>query len=483
MQAGRIAAAFAIILGTTFPYIAASQFLLQEPPAQGEGPSSRGTYSLSPLSLGNPLVAARLRAFHPGLPADIESGDAAANDDAAMDEDGAEPGDPATDPIYSRNLDIKRGDTLMPKLVDAGIPRADAHAAISALGRFYDPRRIRPGQAVTVTFRDNVAEAVEEGSRSDDGSAAFIGLTVAVDYAKQVTVARAVDGSFSAREIEATLTRELHTLSGPISSSLFDAAEREGVPVPVLIGMIKAFSWDVDFQRDIQPGDSFEVMYERFLNEAGEPVHEGQMVYANLTLQGKRKPIYLFAAQDGSEDYYDEHGKAARKALLRTPVDGARLSSGFGERKHPILGYTRMHRGIDFAAPSGTPIYAAGDGVLDFVGPNSGYGLYIRIRHTTDYATAYGHMRSLATGMARGKRVRQGDVIGYVGASGMATGPHLHYEILRDGEQINPLSVKVQSGRALAGVDLKRFQARAGEVNRALAGALGNAKVAAQAVR
>lgn len=388
--------------------------------------------------------------------------------------------DVASDPIYSRTLNIKRGDTLMPKLVDAGIPRAEAHAAISALGRFYDPRRIRPGQAVTVTFRDALTEPTEEGSRADDGSAAFIALTVTIDYAKQVEVARTEDGNFSAREIEASLSRDLHTIGGPIDSSLFDAAEREGVPPPVLLSMIKAFSWDVDFQRDIQPGDSFEVMYERFRNDAGESVHEGRMVHASLTLQGKRKPIYLFTTEDGVEDYFDEEGKAARKALLRTPIDGARLSSGFGQRKHPILGYNRMHRGLDFAAPSGTPIYAAGDGVIDFAGPNGDYGRYIRIRHNGEFSTAYAHMNAFASGMMRGKRIRQGDVIGYVGTTGASTGPHLHYEILRQQEQVNPLSIKVQAGRVLAGRDMKRFATQRGAIQDELAAAKQNPQVVSE---
>ncbi len=477
MHAGKIAAAMALGFGILFPFVASQDFSAIEPADRGDDTAARGTFSLNPPSLGNPLVASALQLINAALPTtdepSVEEGNAT--------RDVAE-GELVGDPIYSWTLDIKRGDALMPKLVDAGIPRAEAHAAISALGRFYDPRRIRPGQAVTVTFRDAPIEPVEEGSR-DDGSAAFIGLTVTIDYAKQVEVARTEDGNFSARQIEANLVRELHTVSGAIDSSLFEAAERQGVPLPVLINMIKAFSWDVDFQRDIQPGDSFEVMYERFRNDAGESVHEGRMVYANLTLQGKRKPIYLFTAEDGVEDYFDEDGKAARKALLRTPIDGARLTSGFGQRKHPILGYNRMHRGIDFAAPNGTPIYAAGDGVIDFAGPNSGYGRYIRIRHNDEYSTAYAHMSAFAASMMRGKRVRQGDVIGYVGTTGESTGPHLHYEILRQSEQINPMTVKVQAGRTLAGLDMKRFSTQRNAVHHELAAAQQERQFAADAGR
>ena len=168
--------------------------------------------------------------------------------------------------------------------------------------------------------------------------------------------------------------------------------------------------------------------------------------------------------------------------MLRTPIDGAKLSSGFGQRRHPILGYNRMHRGIDFAAPNGTPIYAAGDGVVDFAGPNAGYGRYVRIRHNDEFSTAYAHISNFAPGMMRGKRVRQGEVIGYVGSTGESTGPHLHYEILRQNEQVNPLTIKVQAGRILAGRDIKRFAAQRGTISNELAATQQNLHMVADIV-
>ncbi|MCK5546590.1 MAG: peptidoglycan DD-metalloendopeptidase family protein, partial [Rhodospirillaceae bacterium] len=229
---------------------------------------------------------------------------------------------------------------------------------------------------------------------------------------------------------------------------------------------IRIFSWDVDFQRDIWKGDGFEVMYHRFYDDDGNAIYDGTIKYAALSLQGKKIAIYLHTLKDGSTDYFNENGQSARKALMRTPINGARLSSSFGKRKHPILGYTKMHKGSDFAAPRGTPIYAAGNGTIDKSGRNGAYGNYIRIRHNSQYSTAYAHMKSIKRGMGKGKRVTQGEVIGYVGTTGRSTGPHLHYEILRGGRQVNPLRVKMPSGKKLKGDELVRFKTALAEISR-----------------
>ena len=209
------------------------------------------------------------------------------------------------------------------------------------------------------------------------------------------------------------------------------------------------------------------VMHERFLDGGGEAIHDGKIQFASLTLSGVRHAIYLHAPKGGDGDYFNEKGESARKALLRTPIDGARLSSGFGRRRHPVLGYTKMHRGVDFAAPAGTPIYAAGNGRVVAAGRNGAYGKYVRIRHNTRYATAYAHMKRIAT--RRGRRVRQGQVIGFVGSTGRSTGTHLHYEILLGGRRTNPMSVKMPSGRKLKGAEFARFQGVRAELDRVFA--------------
>ena len=229
--------------------------------------------------------------------------------------------------------------------------------------------------------------------------------------------------------------------------------------------MIRIYSFDVDFQRELQPGDSFEVLYEALFENDGSLAKTDGVLYASLTLSGQRLDMYNFTPHSGHSDFFDSKGQSVRKTLMRTPIDGARLSSRFGMRKHPVLGYSRLHKGTDFAAPRGTPVYAAGDGVVESAGRNGAYGKYVRIRHNSTYKTAYAHMRRIAKGMRRGKRVRQGQVIGYVGSSGRSTGPHLHYEVLRGGRQVNPLKIKLPSGEKLKSADLESFERERARIN------------------
>jgi murein DD-endopeptidase MepM/ murein hydrolase activator NlpD len=242
-----------------------------------------------------------------------------------------------------------------------------------------------------------------------------------------------------------------------VDTSLYQTARRHAVPDEALVNLANIFSWDIDFQRDVHPGDSFELVYERVESPDGE-VRGGEVLFASLDLRGRRLQAYRFEHADGSHGYYDADGRSLRKWLMRTPIDGARLSSGFGPRRHPILGYNRMHRGVDFAAPTGTPIYAAGDGVLTYAGRKGAYGNYIQIRHNDEFSTAYAHMSRFADGVKKGSRVRQGQVIAYVGSTGRSTGPHLHYEVLQNGNQINPMSIKPQTANRLVGAELERFR-------------------------
>ncbi len=394
------------------------------------------TLAMAPLSLGNPTVATGLKTRWP-----------------------EEPQDPAADaapPSFQYVLRVGRGDTLGGLLVDAGVPAADADAAIRALAKHYNPRRIRKGQEITLAFKPPAAGSAEAATPTPGE---FLGLTIEPDYDSAVEVTRTAGGGFAAEMMAKTLRRALARATGEIELSLYVAGRKAGLPHGILAELIRAFSWDVDFQRDVREGDGFEVMYDRAFDDKGREVHAGPIRFAALTLSGKRHAIYLFATDDGDSDYYDAAGKSARKALMRTPIDGARLSSGYGKRTHPILGYTKMHRGVDFAAPSGTPIYAAGNGTVVQAGRNGAYGNYLKIRHNSEYATAYAHLKAFARGVHAGKRVTQGQIVGYVGTTGRSTGPHLHYEILVNGAQTNPMKVRMPSGRALAGDELRRFQA------------------------
>jgi murein DD-endopeptidase MepM/ murein hydrolase activator NlpD len=225
--------------------------------------------------------------------------------------------------------------------------------------------------------------------------------------------------------------------------------------------MIRAFSFDVDFQRDIQPGDRFKVMFDTLVGDGGS--RPGDVLFAELILSGKSHAIYGVRREDGTIDFFTRDGKSIKKGLLKTPVDGARLTSGFGMRMHPILGFTRMHKGVDFGVPTGTPIYAAGDGVVEISGWAGGYGQFVKLKHNPHMETAYGHMSRIASAAAVGQHVHQGEVIGYVGMTGDATGPHLHYEVIKDGAQVNPINVTVPINTGLEGGDLLAFLKTANE--------------------
>jgi murein DD-endopeptidase MepM/ murein hydrolase activator NlpD len=227
------------------------------------------------------------------------------------------------------------------------------------------------------------------------------------------------------------------------------------MPRAVIESLLRIYSYDVDFQYKTQPGDSFDVLF------AGEEENDAksEVLFASLTVGGDTKRFYRFQTpDDGLVDYYDETGKSAKKFLVRKPLATGIMRSGFGGRNHPLLGYHKMHTGVDWAAPLGTPIYASGNGLVDKVGWESGYGKYIRLRHANGYETAYGHMTAFARAIQPGARVRQGQVIGYVGSTGLSTGPHLHYEILVNGRFVDPLRLRLPRGRVLDGAVLAGFE-------------------------
>lgn len=354
---------------------------------------------------------------------------------------------------YDMTLTVEPGDTLMAMLTEAGLARAEAHRAIQALAEVYSPRKLKPGHEFAVTLRPAAGDQPAELER----------LVFEPDLTQTIQVVRAdpiedPDAGFTAEAADRPVTVRRARASGAIDSSLYEAAVDAGVPLPVLGEMINVFAFDLDFQREIQPGDRFSLMFDEKRDEDGRLVETGAVLLAEMTVGGKQRRYYRFEDSDGFTDYYDADGRSVRKALLRTPVDGARISSRFGKRKHPILGYTRMHKGMDFAAPTGTPIYAAGDGVVEVAGWNGGFGKYVRIRHNGTYKTAYAHMSRIDSRVKPGQRVRQRQIIGYVGTTGRSTGPHLHYEVHQNGKQVNPQGVKLPTGKVLAGADLTRFQ-------------------------
>lgn len=335
--------------------------------------------------------------------------------------------------IEERLITIEHGDTLSGALRAAGVPAQDGQAALDALRPVFNPRKLRVGEAVSVA----VAAGADEKAQSR-----LVKLAVALDARHRAVVTRRADDSFVVSLQDLATVRTPVRADGVIASSLYAAAARAGVPDAIVGEMIRAFSYEIDFQRDLRSGDRFSVMYEEVGGADGAVLDAGALIYASMLVNGEEHVLYRHVGSDGSVDYFAPDGSGVRTALLRTPVNGARLSSGYGMRRHPVLGYSRMHRGIDFAAPIGTPVYAAGAGHISAIGRNHGYGNYIQIEHSGGYATAYGHLSRFAAGLQRGSAVKQGEVIGYVGNTGLSTGAHLHYEILVNGQQVNPLDVK-----------------------------------------
>ena len=264
---------------------------------------------------------------------------------------------------------------------------------------------------------------------------------------------------FNQEIILTSLKKDIIYNENIILESLYKAAIDKKIPANIIVGFAQIYGFQVDFQRDIRKRDRFQIMYEIFTDENGKIIESGNILYANLKLSGEDNSLYYFDEED-SKGHYDKNGKSVKKALMKTPINGARLSSPFGMRKHPIDGFNKMHRGTDFAAPMGTPIMASGDGVVKKAGWCGGGGNCVVIKHNTTYQTIYAHMSKFANGIRSGVRVKQGQTIGYVGSTGKSTGPHLHYEVVVNGKKVNSQKLKLPSGKILKGDERKSFETK-----------------------
>jgi len=354
---------------------------------------------------------------------------------------------------------VKKGDTVTSILRDQGATPEEAKSIASTLGSrgrdggLKEGQKLRilmapagPGQRLqpyrVIVANDSAVEAVV--ALSD------LGKYVAVDVQSLNTVTDTADNSDDDDD---------DGLSGVrLYQSIYETALRNKVPAAVIEDMVRIYSYDVDFQRKVQPGDSFDVFFAGE-DEGATITEKSEVLFASLTVGGETKRYYRFQTPDDAVvDYYDETGKSAKKFLVRKPVNNAIMRSGFGSRRHPILGYVKMHTGVDWATPYGTPIFASGNGVVETVGWEGGYGKYVKLKHNNGYETAYGHMSAFAKGLEVGKRVRQGQVIGFVGSTGQSTGAHVHYEILVNGRFVDPMRIKLPRGRSLEGPLLSGFE-------------------------
>jgi murein DD-endopeptidase MepM/ murein hydrolase activator NlpD len=416
--------------------------------------------------------------------APVESSDAEAALQPAVQTAAVEPATPsAITPVTAfdtnvelsgekRVIEVRRGDTLFGLLTKAGLSEAEAQAAGHSLADVFSPSDLKVGQEITLNFATGAGPAAESDNK-------LVALTLQPSMERDVKLTRDSAGAFIAASIDKPLTERVDRAAGQIDISLFESAREAGVPVGLIGDIIKAYSYDVDFQRDIHEGDSFEVMYERFDNEKGDLAKAGRLLYASMMIGGKSIPIYYFE-RDGDGEYFTADGVAVRKSLLKTPIDGAKITSGYGMRVNPILGYSAMHQGIDFGAPKGTPIFAAGNGTIEDIEWKNGFGNYIKLRHNGTYETAYAHISRFANGLKRGSKVKQGQVIAYVGSTGNSTGPHLHFEIVVNGQHVNPSSVKTVASDKLGGGDLKAFKAQVATIQNQRRELINRAEIADQ---
>ncbi len=340
-------------------------------------------------------------------------------------------------------IEVKKNQTFSSILNEHIESNKLKYEIIDKVNKIFDLRRLKIGQKIN--FFKNNDNKVEK-------------IIFFLDYETNLNVNININKSITVDKEILNKSIEKNSKEYVITNSLYRDGIKNLVPSDILIKLIRLFSFDLDFQRDIKKNTIVSVSYDEIYIEGRDNIIFGDINYALIEIGKNNLEYFKFKTDDGYIDYFNREGKNVKKSILKTPIDGARLSSTYGMRKHPILGYNKMHRGIDFAAPTGTPVYAGGNGVIEFAGNNGSYGKYIRIRHNNEYKTAYAHLNGFNKGISKGVRVNQGQVIGFVGSTGRSTGPHLHYEIIYQNEQINPLKLKLPSGKILKGKELERFQ-------------------------
>lgn len=350
--------------------------------------------------------------------------------------------------VEHERLRVRSGQTFASVLDNAGADRVAAARAIAALETYFPARQLRAGQELNVYFQTVADETGVEAHH-------FAGMSFRPDVDRTLTVSRTADGQYRAREATVEFERQMVRARGEIETSLYEAALEQGATDRIIYDLANVLGFAVDF-RTVQEGDTFDIVFERFVNARGETARTGDISY--IAFNG-RKPLeyFRYTTPDGETGYYTAEGESAQRLLMMTPINGARLSSHFGRRFHPILQTSRPHNGTDFAAPRGTPIMAAGNGIVERADRYGSFGNYIRIRHANGYKTAYAHLNGFARGIRAGSRVTQGQTIGYVGTTGRSTGPHLHYEVHLNGNPTNPMSLDLPTGRRLGEEELDLF--------------------------
>ena len=343
-----------------------------------------------------------------------------------------------------KTIKIKSGDSIQRILLKEGIPQSEINKIYSKITKKYDLRKIQEGQAITIVFDSNNKKNISRLSFALDN------LSTAHLYANQ--------DDYDIKIIKKNLEKKNFLAKGVITNSLYNSASKAGVDPEIIIEFARIFGFEIDFQRDIRENDEYKIFYERYEDDDKEVQKNGNILFAYMKNNGKEISLYRFTDQKKITGYYTADGKSIEKALMKTPINGARLSSVFGFRRHPILGYNKLHQGTDFSAPRGTPIMASGSGTIEKASWFGAYGKYVRIRHNSTYKTAYAHLSGFGKGIKSGSRVQQGQIIGYVGSTGRSTGPHLHYEVLINNKRVNSQKLNLPSGKNLTGVEKQDFE-------------------------
>ena len=347
---------------------------------------------------------------------------------------------------------VNSGDTFQKILVNLNLNENERKIILNNLSKKYSIFKLYENQIIKFKIdRQKPTKIIE--------------IDYPISKSKNLLISRKANkNEFIFKEIEKNLKKIVNYKESKITNSLYSSAVKEDIPANLIIEFARIYGFQFDFQRDIWKNDTFQIIYETFVSENKKIVETGNIIYANLILKGKEFPLYFYEEKN-FKDHFDERGQSIKKTLMKTPINGARLSSKFGKRKHPILGFTKMHTGTDFAAPTGTPIMASGDGVVTKATWCGGGGNCVKIRHNSTYSTIYAHMSKFGRGIKKGTRVKQGQIIGYVGSTGLSTGPHLHYEVVENGKKINSQTLKLPSGKVLKGKQRKNFEVSKIKIN------------------
>ena len=350
-------------------------------------------------------------------------------------------------PFTNLNYEIKNGDTIQKILKKLKVQNNEIQTVINQYKKYGNPNQLLVGNIINIIIEKNLTT----------NKNFIVKFSVPITKSTTIAIIRDEDNKITSQKIITKLYKKKTLAENIITKNLYSSAIEAKINPDTIIEFARIFGFEIDFQRDIRKNDYFKIIYEKYFDENGEFIKSGSILFAHMSVNGREISLYKFG-DDKNYGYFDINGKSVEKALMKTPINGARLSSSFGMRKHPISGFTKMHQGTDFAAPMGTPIMASGTGTVTRAKWCGGGGNCIKIKHNSTYETIYAHMKSFAKGIKVGKKVRQGQIIGFVGSTGMSTGPHLHYEVIINGQKVNSQKLQLPSGKVLKGDEREKFE-------------------------